>query len=188
MGNRLTGRARPQAGAVGASPSLDRATPSGATISGIELQSERRSIQSVSSDLLTVGFIFELLLEVGQDAKAGLLEFTNPPVSNLVDGHRVKIVQFLTAAPEDNHEVCPLQYDEMLGDSLPAHVQMLTELAQGLPVVGVQTIKQQSPTGIGERLERFVHVGVHNAIVQLGGCMSTHRIVVGSGSEPIATG
>lgn len=66
-------------------------------------------------------------------------------------------MQLLPAAPNHSHQIGILQNQQMLGDRLPAHTQVLTQLTQSLPIVSVQLIKQFSSARIGKRFKYLVH-------------------------------
>ena len=62
-------------------------------------------------------------------------------------------MESLPPAPHDGHEVGPLQDVEMLCRRLARHAESLTQLAQRLAIVLAQTVEQESPGGVGQRLE-----------------------------------
>src|SRR5262245_24384825 len=81
-------------------------------------------------------------------------------------------MELLAASPQDGHEVRLLQHGQVLGHSLPGHVQVGAELPERLPVVRTQSVQQLSPASVGQCLEHPVHVGIHASIMQPVGCMS----------------
>src|SRR5438034_11463022 len=64
------------------------------------------------------------------------------------------------------------EHGKVLGHTLPSHVQVLTELAQRLAVVGVQTVHELPPPRVGERLEQQVCVAHGADNMQVTTCMS----------------
>ena len=66
--------------------------------------------------------------------------FVEPPLANLEERRRVKVVELLPAVPEGDDEVGGLQQGKMFGHSLPRHIELLAQLTQGLPVVVMQLI------------------------------------------------
>src|SRR5262249_31786645 len=82
-----------------------------------------------------ISLSFQLSFEFGEDAEAALLELADPALGDLVNRHRIEVVELLAAPPDDDHEVCLLQQHEMLGHGLPGHVQVGAKLPERLPVV-----------------------------------------------------
>src|SRR5262245_57369544 len=127
----------------------------------------------MNRDSAAIGLSFQLFFEFGEEAEAAPLELTDPAFGDLVDRHRVEVMELLAATPHYRHEVRLLQQHEVLGYGLPGHVQVGAELAERLPVVSPQPVQQLSPACVGQRLEHPVHVGIHGSIMQPFGCMST---------------
>jgi hypothetical protein len=71
-------------------------------------------------------------------------------------------MQLLAPSPNDHDEVCFFENREMLGHRLPGHLQMRAKLPERLAVLSLQAIQQETPPGIGQRLEHLVH-GSHYA-------------------------
>lgn len=51
-------------------------------------------------------------------------------------------MEFLTALPERDNQICFQQQGEVLGHTLAGHVEMAAKLAQGLPIALVELIEQ----------------------------------------------
>ena len=102
--------------------------------------------------------------------KLGALELLDPPLADLMDRHRVEIMQLFTAVPERGDEVRVFENGKVLRHGLPRHGEAIAELVQGLAVSGMKPIQQRPPRSIGQRLEDFIH-GRDNR--QPNGCMSS---------------
>ena len=70
------------------------------------------------------------------------LEFPDPSFADLVDRHRVEVVQFLASMLHSSDEVRRLQNPEMLGHGLPCHGEAVAKFEQRLSVAGVKPIQQ----------------------------------------------
>src|SRR5438067_12101646 len=102
--------------------------------------------------------LLEGAFEVAERGDARLFVFANPAPRDLVDRSGVEIVQLLPPAPHGDDEVRRLEHRKVLGDGLPGHGQVLTELAEGLPIARAQSIEEQPPARVGERFEDEVHL------------------------------
>src|SRR4051812_30376719 len=60
--------------------------------------------------------------------------------------------------PYHRHELCSLEQSQMLGDTLPAHGEPFTQLAQGLTAAPVQLIEQLATAVIGQGFKDRIHV------------------------------
>lgn len=67
-------------------------------------------------------------------------------------------MKFLPPVPEGNDEVPRLQNRQMFRYGLSRHIEVLTELAQGLAIVAMQLIEQRSTISVGKRFEDCIHV------------------------------
>src|SRR5262245_16838701 len=90
------------------------------------------------------------------------LVFADPPFRDLVDRHRIEIVQLLAAAPDGRDEVRALENGEMLAHGLPRHRRSglgepLAKLVQGLAVPRVEPIEKFPAAAVGQRPEHLVH-------------------------------
>src|SRR6185437_549992 len=93
------------------------------------------------------------------------LELVYPARGDGVNRRRVEVVQLLAPAPRDGHEVRLLEEREVLGDCLAGHVERHAELAERLPVLGVEPIEQAPARLVGERPPNgVVIIGRHAAI------------------------
>ena len=106
--------------------------------------------------------------------QAGLLEAGDPALLDLVDRHRVEVVKPLPSSPHDGDEVGPHEDVEMLRRRLARHVEALAQFAQRLAVALPETVEQEPPGGVGQRLEDRVHPVSLNAhrIMQANTCIS----------------
>jgi hypothetical protein len=95
--------------------------------------------------------------------------FANPTLVDLVERHRIEVMQFFPSTPNNDDQSCLFQERKMLRHSLPGHVVTLAEFAQCLSVVLMQGIEQLSPAGVRERLKNYIH----RFNMQLKGCMSS---------------
>jgi len=58
-------------------------------------------------------------------------------------------VQLFAPTPLDRYQVGRFEHGKVLGDTLPGHIQVLTERAQRLAVVDVQTVHELPPPRVG---------------------------------------
>jgi len=94
--------------------------------------------------------------------------FADPALVNLVQRHRIQVMQLLAPAPDRGDQVRGLQQGQMFSHRLPGHVQMRAELPQGLPIVLVQLIQQRAPALIRQCFEHCIH---HATNMQPNGCI-----------------
>src|ERR1700730_18965718 len=120
---------------------------------------------------------FNAPLEIAQGIQPPPLEFSNPALLDFMDRDRVQVMQLLASLPLGDDKIGSLKHTEMLCDRLPAHVQTLAELAEGLTVGLEQSVKQLPAAGIGERLEDVIHCSHFN--MQVINCMSSRTSPVG---------
>ena len=85
------------------------------------------------------------------------LEFSDPAFADLMDRHRVEIVQLLAAMLDGRDQIGLFEDDEVLGDGLPRHRKALAKFVQCLAVPGVKPVQQRPSRPIGERSEDFIH-------------------------------
>ena len=71
-----------------------------------------------------------------------LLELPDPTHVNLIDRHRVQIMQFLAPLFHRDDQIGRLQQNEMLGHRLTTHVMPLAQLAQSQAATGAQPVEQ----------------------------------------------
>src|SRR5215831_4018151 len=120
--------------------------------------------------------LLESFFEIGQRLDTPAFIFADPAVKDFAYRHRVEIVQFFAAAPDDDDEVSGFEEPEMLGDGLAGHVKVFAELAQSLAVICVEHVEQPAPGRISERLEHLVFRNNHNPIIQPNGCINEDGI------------
>ena len=70
-------------------------------------------------------------------------------------------MQLLAPPPDRDDQRCLFQQLEVLRHGLASHVQVFAKLSESLPVVGAQSVEQQSAAGVSKRLEYFVRICVH---------------------------
>jgi hypothetical protein len=99
----------------------------------------------------------EILLQFVQGIELGAFIFGNPARVDLVQRHRIEVVQLFATTPDSGDEVRRLQNDEMLGYRLSRHVEQLAQPAERLAVFAAQLIEQLPAARIGECLENVVH-------------------------------
>src|SRR5262249_23066487 len=99
------------------------------------------------------------------------LVLADPAIEDFADWHGIDVVQFFAASPNGSDEVGAFELEQVFGDSLPGHVEVLTELAEGKPVIGVKPVQQSSSSRIGERFKHLVLRRGHVAIMQPNGCI-----------------
>jgi len=68
-------------------------------------------------------------------------------------------MELFAATPKGDYELSLDQQIEMLGDSLPGHVEVPTEFIQSLAVVSVKLVQQCSSIGVGQSSKNGVHPG-----------------------------
>src|SRR5262245_9947573 len=90
------------------------------------------------------------------------LVLADPALRDLVDRHRIEIVQLLAAAPDGRDEVRALENGEMLAHGLPRHRRSglgepFAKLVQGLAVPRMEPIEKLPAAAVGQRPEHFVH-------------------------------
>jgi len=74
-------------------------------------------------------FIFELepLLRVSQCLEAVARVLIDPALADTLNGQRIQVVTLGPAVPDDDDHFGFLQDEQVLGDSLPGHVQVFTQ-------------------------------------------------------------
>lgn len=77
--------------------------------------------------------------------------------SDLVDWHRIEVVQFLAASFHGRDQISLLEDGQMFANRLPCHIEALTEIAQRLTIFGPQAIEQFPPARIRQRPEHCIH-------------------------------
>ena len=58
-----------------------------------------------------------------------MLVFGDPAIGNLLQGDRIKVVQFVAAPPNGDDKVGSLEEGEMFGHGLARHGEVLAEFA-----------------------------------------------------------
>jgi hypothetical protein len=67
-------------------------------------------------------------------------------------------MQLFPTTPNRAHQICRLQYTEVLRGGLPGHVQVFAKLAERLPVLLTKKVKQLSAGRVAQRFENLVSV------------------------------
>ena len=97
-------------------------------------------------------------------------EFPDPALGDLVDRHRIEVVQLLAAALDGGDQIGLLQNPQVLAHGLPRHVETRAELVERLSVVGPQAVEQFPAARIGQRPEHLIH----DDNMQPFGCLSSN--------------
>ena len=103
-------------------------------------------------------FLFETFFQIAQRLEAVAFVFADPALADLVDRHRVEVMQFLAPAPDDGDQIRRLQQQEMLGHRLPRHVEVPAQFAECLPVAPVQLIEQLSTAFVRQGFEYCIQL------------------------------
>ena len=111
--------------------------------------------------------LFETFFQIAERLEAMAFVFANPALGDLVDRHRIEVMQLLAPAPEDSHEVRGFQQQEMFGYRLPCHVEVRAQFAERLPVVFVQHVEQLSAAIVRQGFEDYIHRTQHYATIWL---------------------
>jgi hypothetical protein len=112
---------------------------------------------------------FKILLQIRERLKAPAIEFADPPVRDLVDGHGIEIVQFFAAPLYGGDQIRFLQDAKMLRHCLARHAMAAAQLRERLTAAGTEAIQQLTPRGIGKRAKHRCHA--HSIIMQPFGCL-----------------
>ena len=87
-----------------------------------------------------------------------MLELFDPALVDLVQWHRVQVVELFSTSPNDGDEVCLLELLQVLCHGLACHVHVLAERDQRLAVFPIQQVEQTPAGRVGQRFEDFVDV------------------------------
>src|SRR5262245_22241654 len=109
-----------------------------------------------TNSVLVIRFPLQLFLQPVERSQAATFEFLHPAVVDLVDGHRVQVVELLAPPPRRADETRLLEQREVLRHRLAAHVHLLAELAQREPAAREESVQELPPAGIRERPEDLV--------------------------------
>src|SRR6188768_615592 len=104
------------------------------------------------SSLLLITLL-QLSFQLAERCEFPALELLDPTFADLMDRHRVEVVQLLAAVPERGDEIGRFENSEMLGDRLPRHGEAVAKFVQRLSVFGVKPVQQRAPRRIGKRFE-----------------------------------
>jgi len=111
--------------------------------------------------ILSFCFVFfETLFQIAQRLEAMAFVFANPALGDLVNRHRIQIMQLLAPAPDNRDEVCFFQQTQMLRHRLPRHVEMMAQFAESLPVALMQQVEQLSAAFICQCFEYCIHLAL----------------------------
>src|SRR5438477_12943122 len=114
--------------------------------------------------------LLQLSFQFAERGELAALEFPDPTFADLMDRHRVEVMQLLAAVPEGRDQVGGLQDRKVLGHGLPRHGETVAEFVQRLSIPGVKPVEQRASRCIGQRFEDLIH-GFYNR--QPNGCMSS---------------
>ena len=88
--------------------------------------------------------LLQLAFQLVERGELAALEFPDPPFADLMDRHRVQIVQLLAAMPERGDEVGRFENSKVLCYGLPRHRKAVAEFVQRLSVLGVKPVQQRA--------------------------------------------
>src|ERR1700682_6725326 len=97
--------------------------------------------------------LLQLPFQFAERDKLAALEFLDPPLAELMDRHRIEIVQLLAAMPERGDKVGRLENSKVLCHGLPRHRETVAEFVQALSVAGLKPVQQRPPRSIRQRFE-----------------------------------
>ena len=121
-----------------------------------QLLRRRADVGHVDESRSAIGFSFQSSLELGEDAEAAALEFADPALGDLVDRHRVEIVQLLAAAPD----VTTRFASSSIARCLVTACRVMSRCSQSSPSVcplsRVQPSSKLAAARVGQRLEHLV--------------------------------
>jgi len=96
-------------------------------------------------------FSFQQVFQLREHPQLRSLKFTDPPLSDRVDRHGIDEVQFFASLPLRRNQIGLFQNLQMLAHRLTCHLDAFAQLTESLRVTSVQSIKQLTPTAIGQR-------------------------------------
>src|SRR4249919_1742954 len=88
--------------------------------------------------------LLQLPFQLAERGELAALEFPDPAFADLMDRHRVQIMQLLAAMPERGDEVGLFENSKVLGHGLPRHRKAVAEFVQRLSVFGVKPVQQRA--------------------------------------------
>ncbi len=91
---------------------------------------------------LLIAFL-QLPFQFAKRRQLAALEFADPSLADLMDRHRVEVVQLLAAMLEGGDEVGLFENPKVLRHRLPRHGEAVAEFVQGLSVFGVKPVQQR---------------------------------------------
>src|ERR1017187_3011987 len=101
--------------------------------------------------------LFETLFQIAQRLETMAFVFANPALGDLVDRHRIEVMQLLAPAPDHDDQMRRLEQQEVFGDRLPRHVEVRAKVAKRLPVAPMQLVEQLSPAFVSQGFEDCIH-------------------------------
>src|ERR1700690_3915376 len=101
---------------------------------------------------LLVTFL-QLPFQFAECGELAALEFLDPPLADLMDRHRVEVVQLLAGVPDGGDEGGGRENRKVIGYGLPRHGEAVAESVQGLSVLGVKPVHQRPSRCLGQRFE-----------------------------------
>ena len=112
----------------------------------------------VSAFLFGWWFFFETFFQIAQRLKAMAFVFANPALGDLVDRHRIEVMQLLAPASDDGDQIGRFEQQEVLGDRLPRHVEVRAQFTERLAVARMQLVQQLAPAIVRQGFEYCIHV------------------------------
>jgi hypothetical protein len=103
--------------------------------------------------------ILDSFLEVCQPGRPGLCELADPAFVDQADGHRVEVVEFLTALTAGGDEPGVLEDTEMLHHAEASDVgQALLEFEKRLAVALAERVEKKPAVAAAEGSENLLHL------------------------------
>jgi len=81
----------------------------------------------------------------------------DPPLVDLVDRHRIEVVQLLATAPNRDHQVRVFEQRKVLANRLASHGKACTKATERLTVFTVESVEENPARRVGESLKDLVH-------------------------------
>ena len=81
--------------------------------------------------------LFQAALEFAQGERNPALVLIDPTLGDLIERHRIEVMKLFSTMPQNDNEVGLLEQPQMFGHGLSGHIEVLTEVTQGLGIVAV---------------------------------------------------
>jgi hypothetical protein len=107
--------------------------------------------------------LFETFFQIAERLKAMAFVFADPALGDLVDRHRIEIMQLLAPAPDDVDQLRRFEQQQVFGYRLPRHVEVRAQFAERLPVAPMQLVEQLPAAFVSQGFEHCIHLASHYA-------------------------